>query len=167
MTGLFLTDYSVYGFLPKILTLDGRGFDTTTYSLIYGFALFLSFLGYNFYGWMSDRTGRKILTQYYCVFLIVFGIPGLLRALSRRSHPQPIDGCPGHVMAGNAEARVGRGSGLSLRTLPNQTSCRRCGFRLFRGRDSWSLVPVRTYCGRTRSLSSAPSRGRTRGCLRR
>lgn len=75
MTGLFLTDYSVYGFLPKILTLDGRGFDTTTYSLIYGFALFLSFLGYNFYGWISDRTGRKILTQWYCVFLVVFGVP--------------------------------------------------------------------------------------------
>jgi MFS family permease len=75
MTGLFLTDYSVYGFLPKILTLDGRGFDTTTYSLIYGFALFLSFLGYNFYGWISDRTGRKILTQYYCVFLVIFGVP--------------------------------------------------------------------------------------------
>ena len=75
MTGLFLTDYSVYGFLPKILTLDGRGFDTTTYSLIYGFALFLSFLGYNFYGWISDKTGRKILTQWYCVFLVVFGVP--------------------------------------------------------------------------------------------
>ncbi len=29
MAGLFLTDYSVYGFLPKILTLGGRGFDTT------------------------------------------------------------------------------------------------------------------------------------------
>jgi MFS family permease len=75
MTGLFLTDYSVYGFLPKILTLEGRGFDTTTYSLIYGFALFLSFLGYNFYGWISDRTGRKILTQWYCVFLVIFGVP--------------------------------------------------------------------------------------------
>jgi MFS transporter, MHS family, proline/betaine transporter len=75
MTGLFLTDYSVYGFLPKLLTLEGRGFDTTTYSLIYGFALFLSFLGYNFYGWVSDRTGRKILTQWYCVFLVVFGVP--------------------------------------------------------------------------------------------
>lgn len=75
MTGLFLTDYSVYGFLPKILTLEGRGFDTTTYSLIYGFALFLSFLGYNFYGWISDRTGRKILTQWYCVFLVLFGVP--------------------------------------------------------------------------------------------
>lgn len=75
MTGLFLTDYSVYGFLPKILTLDGRGFDTTTYSLIYGFALFLSFLGYNFYGWLSDRTGRKILTQWYCAFLVIFGVP--------------------------------------------------------------------------------------------
>ena len=75
MTGLFLTDYSVYGFLPNILTLKGRGFDTTTYSLIYGFALFMAFLGYNFYGWLSDRTGRKILTQCYCLFLVVFGIP--------------------------------------------------------------------------------------------
>jgi MFS family permease len=75
MTGLFLTDYSVYGFLPNILTLKGRGFDTTTYSLIYGFALFMAFLGYNFYGWLSDLTGRKILTQWYCVFLVVFGIP--------------------------------------------------------------------------------------------
>jgi MFS family permease len=75
MTGLFLTDYSVYGFLPNILTLNGRGFSTSTYVLIYGFALFMAFLGYNFYGWISDRTGRKILTQWYCVFLVVFGIP--------------------------------------------------------------------------------------------
>jgi MHS family proline/betaine transporter-like MFS transporter len=75
MTGLFLTDYSVYGFLPNILTLGGRGFDTTTYSLIYGFALFCAFIGYNFYGWLSDRTGRKVLTQWYCAFLVVFGIP--------------------------------------------------------------------------------------------
>ncbi|MGO9138522.1 MAG: MFS transporter [Syntrophales bacterium] len=75
MTGLFLTDYSVYGFLPKILTLGGRGFDLTTYSLIYGFALFMAFLGYNFYGWLSDYTGRKRLTQYYCVFLVLFGVP--------------------------------------------------------------------------------------------
>jgi len=75
MTGLFLTDYSVYGFLPNILTLSGRGFDPTTYSLIYGFALFMAFLGYNFYGWLSDITGRKPLTMWYCAFLVVFGIP--------------------------------------------------------------------------------------------
>lgn len=81
MTGLFLADYSVYGFLPNILTLKdpvtklSRGFDTTTFALIYGFALFMAFLGYNFYGWLSDKTGRKILTQWYCVFLVVFGIP--------------------------------------------------------------------------------------------
>ncbi|MBZ5570162.1 MAG: MFS transporter [Acidobacteriia bacterium] len=75
MTGLFLTDYAVYGFLPNVLTLGGRGFDTTTYSLIYGFALFIAFLGYNLYGWLSDKTGRKILTQWYCAFLILFGIP--------------------------------------------------------------------------------------------
>lgn len=75
MTGLFLTDYSVYGFLPNILTLGGRGFDTTTYSLIYGFALFMAFLGYIFYGWISDFWGRKNLTMGYCVFLVIFGIP--------------------------------------------------------------------------------------------
>ena len=75
MTGLFLTDYSAYGFLPQILTLDGRGFDTTTYSLVYGFALFMAFLGYNLYGWLSDYTGRKLLTQWYCVFLVLFGVP--------------------------------------------------------------------------------------------
>ena len=75
MTGLFLADYSVYGFLPNILTLGGRGFNTTTYSLIYGFALFMAFLGYNFYGWISDFAGRKRLTMYYCVFLILFGVP--------------------------------------------------------------------------------------------
>jgi MHS family proline/betaine transporter-like MFS transporter len=75
MTGLFLADYSVYGFLPNILTLGGRGFDTTTFSLIYGFALFMAFLGYNFYGWVSDILGRKKLTMYYCFFLIIFGIP--------------------------------------------------------------------------------------------
>ena len=75
MTGLFLTDYSVYGFLPNILTLNGRGFDTTTFSLIYGFALFMAFLGYNLYGWVSDFTGRKKLTLYYSVFLILFAIP--------------------------------------------------------------------------------------------
>jgi len=75
MTGLFLTDYSVYGFLPNILTLGGRGFDATTYSLIYGFALFMAFLGYNFYGWLSDIIGRKRLTMNYCIFLILFGVP--------------------------------------------------------------------------------------------
>ena len=75
MTGLFLTDYSVYGFLPKILTLDGRGFDPTTYSFIYAFSLFLAFLGYIFYGWVSDFFGRKRLTLYYCVFLVLFGVP--------------------------------------------------------------------------------------------
>lgn len=75
MTGLFLTDYSVYGFLPNILTLGGRGFDNVTYSLIYGFALFMAFLGYNFYGWFSDIVGRKRLTLYYCVFLVIFGVP--------------------------------------------------------------------------------------------
>jgi MHS family proline/betaine transporter-like MFS transporter len=75
MSGLFLTDYSVYGFLPNILTLGGRGFDTTTYSLVYGFALFMAFLGYNFYGWFSDIVGRRKLTMWYCAFLVLFGVP--------------------------------------------------------------------------------------------
>jgi MFS transporter, MHS family, proline/betaine transporter len=35
----------------------------------------MAFLGYNFYGWLSDYTGRKKLTLYYCAFLVLFGIP--------------------------------------------------------------------------------------------
>jgi MFS transporter, MHS family, proline/betaine transporter len=74
MTGLFLTDYAVYGFLPKILSGEGK-FDTSTYAVIYGFALFCAFIGYNVYGWLSDYVGRKRLTQYYSVFLVVLGVP--------------------------------------------------------------------------------------------
>jgi MFS family permease len=75
MCGLFLTDYSVYGFLPTILTRHGKGFDTTTFAWIYGFALFLAFLGYIFYGWVSDYVGRRRLTLIYCFILVVIGIP--------------------------------------------------------------------------------------------
>jgi MFS family permease len=74
MTGLFLTDYAVYGFLPKILSGKDR-FDTSTYALIYGFALFMAFLGYNLYGWLSDYVGRKKLTMWYCAVLVVLGVP--------------------------------------------------------------------------------------------
>ena len=97
MAGLFLTDYAVYGFLPNVLTLNGRGFDTTTYSLIYGFALFVAFLGYNFYGWISDKTGRKSLTQWYCAFLVLFRIPVyfvLYHAAVRRNLWWPFWGPP-------------------------------------------------------------------------
>lgn len=74
MTGIFLTDYSVYAFLPKILTGKER-FDTSTYALIYGFALFVSFLGYNLYGWLSDVFGRKNLTMWYCVLVAASSVP--------------------------------------------------------------------------------------------
>ena len=109
MTGLFLADYSVYGFLPDIIT---------TYSLIYGFALFMAFLGYNFYGWLSDKTGRKSLTQRYCVFLVAFGIPVFYvlyhTAIQRKSG----DGSVGHGDGGYAQTGVGRGPCLSLRDIP-------------------------------------------------
>jgi len=107
MTGLFLTDYSVYGFLPNILTLKGRGFDTTTYSLIYGFALFMAFLGYNFYGWLSDRTGRKILTQWYLRFSRRVRNPRLLRSLSCRHRAQSLDGRPWHCHGSHAQVGLG------------------------------------------------------------
>jgi MFS family permease len=35
----------------------------------------MAFLGYIFYGWISDYTGRRSLTLYYCIFLIIFGVP--------------------------------------------------------------------------------------------
>jgi MFS family permease len=128
MTGLFLTDYSVYGFLPSILTLGGRGFNTTTFSLIYGFALFLSFLGYNFYGWLSDKTGRKILTQWYCVFLVVFAVPVyyvLYHAAVARNLKMAILGC---CMAGMLKLSWGMLPAYLCERFPTKTRATGVGF---------------------------------------
>jgi MFS family permease len=128
MTGLFLTDYSVYGFLPSILTLGGRGFNTTTFSLIYGFALFLSFLGYNFYGWLSDKTGRKILTQWYCVFLVVFAVPVyyvLYHAAVARNIGMAILGC---CMAGMLKLAWGMLPAYLCERFPTKTRATGVGF---------------------------------------
>ncbi|MGA3128631.1 MAG: MFS transporter [Candidatus Korobacteraceae bacterium] len=128
MTGLFLTDYSVYGFLPSILTLGGRGFNTTTFSLIYGFALFLSFLGYNFYGWLSDKTGRKILTQWYCVFLVIFAVPVyyvLYHAAVARNLGMAILGC---CMAGMLKLAWGMLPAYLCERFPTKTRATGVGF---------------------------------------
>lgn len=144
MTGLFLTDYSVYGFLPKILTLEGRGFDTTTYSLIYGFALFLSFLGYNFYGWISDRTGRKILTQWYCVFLVVFGVPVyyvLYHAALARNVGMAIVGC---CMAGMLKLAWGVVPAYLCERFPTKRRAAGVGFGYSAGAILGAWFPIYT-----------------------
>jgi len=136
MTGLFLTDYSVYGYLPSILTLGGRGFTTTQYSLIYGFALFMSFLGYNFYGWLSDRTGRKVLTQWYCVFLVAFAIPVyfvLYRAAVARNIGMAIAGC---VMAAMLKLAWGMLPAYLCERFPTKTRATGVGF----GYSSGALI---------------------------
>jgi MFS family permease len=74
MTGLFLTDYAIYEFIPQILKGPDK-FNLVQYSFIYGFALFCAFLGYNFYGWLSDRWGRRKMTMWYCLFIVMMGIP--------------------------------------------------------------------------------------------
>jgi len=144
MTGLFLTDYSVYGFLPKILTLGGRGFDTTTYSLIYGFALFLSFLGYNFYGWLSDYTGRKILTQWYCVFLVIFGVPvyyTLYHAALNRNIKMAILGC---CMAGMLKLAWGIVPAYLCERFPTKRRAAGVGFGYSAGAILGAWFPLYT-----------------------
>jgi MFS family permease len=74
MTGLFLVDYAVYQFIPKILKGPDK-FNLIQYTFIYGVALFCAFIGYNFYGWLSDKLGRRRLTLWYCLYCIVLGIP--------------------------------------------------------------------------------------------
>ncbi len=74
MTGLFLTDYAVYQFIPKILKGPGK-FDLIQYTFIYGVALFGAFVGYNLYGWVADRWGRRKLTMWFCIYVILMGIP--------------------------------------------------------------------------------------------
>jgi MFS family permease len=74
MTGLFLTDYAVYQFLPSILKGPGK-FNLVEYTFIYGVALFCSFLGYNLYGWLADKWGRVRLTKWYCLYIVILAIP--------------------------------------------------------------------------------------------
>jgi MHS family proline/betaine transporter-like MFS transporter len=74
MTGLFLTDYAVYQFIPKILSGPTK-FGMVEYTFIYGVALFGSFIGYNVYGRLSDKWGRRKLTMWYCLYCVLMGIP--------------------------------------------------------------------------------------------
>jgi MFS family permease len=74
MTGLFLTDYAIYQFIPKILTGPGK-FNLEQYTFIYGVALFFAFVGYNLYGWLSDKWSRRKLTMWYCLVISVCAIP--------------------------------------------------------------------------------------------
>jgi len=74
MTGLFLTDYAVYQFLPVILQGPGK-FDLVRYTFIYGVALLCAFLGYNLYGRLSDLWGRRKMTMWYCLCVALLGVP--------------------------------------------------------------------------------------------
>lgn len=74
MTGLFLTDYAVYQFIPNILKGPGK-FGMVEYTFIYGIALFGAFVGYNIYGRLSDRWGRRKMTMWYCLYCVIMGIP--------------------------------------------------------------------------------------------
>jgi len=74
MTGLFLTDYAIYQFIPGILKGKNK-FNLVEYTQIYGLALLCAAIGYNIYGRISDKLGRVKLTQYYCVLIALMGIP--------------------------------------------------------------------------------------------
>ncbi len=74
MTGLSLTNYAVYEFIPKILQGPDK-FNLVQYTFIYGVALFCAFAGYFLYGWLSDKFGRRKLTLWYCLYCVVLGIP--------------------------------------------------------------------------------------------
>ncbi len=74
MTGLFLTDYAIYQFIPGILKGKNK-FGMVDYTQIYGVALLCAAVGYNVFGWLSDKLGRKKLTQYYCIVIAAMGIP--------------------------------------------------------------------------------------------
>ena len=75
MTGLFLSEYSVLGFIPGILTLSGRGFGPAASSLIYGFMMLMGATGIFLYGTLSDFIGRRRQSLYYCVIMVVLAIP--------------------------------------------------------------------------------------------
>jgi len=77
MTGLILTDYTIYSYIPYLLTLQGRGFDYTTYALIYAFSLAVTVFGYWFYGWITDFVGRRRFTILWSIYVIIASFPAL------------------------------------------------------------------------------------------
>jgi MFS family permease len=107
MTGLFLTDYSVYGFLPNILTLKGRSFDTTTYSLILRLRVVHGIPGLQLLWVAVGQDGEK---DPDAVVLRIFGgirNSGFLRSVSRRDCAQSMDGRAGDRDGGDAESWPG------------------------------------------------------------
>jgi len=55
--------------------LERKGIRHDNVQLIYGFALFMHFLAIISTGGVSDFFGRKKLTLYYTVFLVLFATP--------------------------------------------------------------------------------------------
>jgi len=74
MTGFFLTNYAIYQYLPSILKGPGK-FSLVEYTIIYAVALFASGVGYVLFGWLTDKFGRKRLTQLSFVIVAFCGIP--------------------------------------------------------------------------------------------
>jgi len=75
MSGGFIRFYTISAYIPDILTLKGRGFDYTTYGLIYGFSSFIAVLVSWFGGWLSDYIGRKMLVVWSAIYNLIIGIP--------------------------------------------------------------------------------------------
>ena len=74
MTGLSLTNYAVYQFMPEILQGPNK-FSLTQYTFIYSTALFFAFLGYFAFGSLTEKYGRRKLTMWYCLYCVALGIP--------------------------------------------------------------------------------------------
>ncbi len=127
MTGLFLTDYAIYQFLPQILKGKNK-FGLVDYTQLYGVALLFAFIGYNVYGWLSDKIGRKRLTQYYCFAVVVLGIPLyhiLINAAYGKNFKLALVGC---VLAGCLKLAWGVIPAYLCERFPTKSRSVGCGF---------------------------------------
>ena len=127
MTGLFLTDYAIYQFLPQILKGKDK-FGLVDYTQLYGVALFFAFIGYNVYGWLSDKIGRKRLTQYYCFAVVILGIPLyhiLINAAVSKNFKLALIGC---MLAGCLKLAWGVIPAYLCERFPTKSRSVGCGF---------------------------------------
>ena len=167
MTGLFFTDYSVYGFLPNILTLKGRGFNTTTVQPDLRLCPVHGLPRLQLLRLAIGQDGTE--DSYPVVLRLSRRLWGsrVLRSLSRGDRAEPVDGGGRMVHGGDAQAGMGRSTRISCASASRLSGALRVWASATPRERCWERGSASTCGGPTRFPSLLRLKSRTCGYRRR